>query len=80
MKYTEMLKDFLADYMFQHVKIVSKVGTVHEGYLQCYGDLQLVISDATSTILDLKDIATIEETSRNARSFAQHVESLKEVP
>jgi hypothetical protein len=72
MKYTNTLREILDDSMHKDLKIVTKVGTIHTGSLQCYGEFQLVISNNTSIIIDIKDIAVIEMLNCNLSSYAKH--------
>ena len=62
MKYDETLRDFLTGYLHQHLRIVSKVGNIYEGYLQSWNEHSIFISSRTSILISLKDILSIEET------------------
>ena len=63
MKYTDVYREFLEDSIYEYVKVITKVGTVHQGFLQAYSDQGVIVSDDTTSFIDLKDIAVIELTN-----------------
>ncbi len=68
MKYSDTLREFLSGYLHQELRIVTKVGTVEEGFLQSWNETDIVIAaclskDKSSTIINLKDIVSITEKS-----------------
>ncbi|MCK9458834.1 MAG: hypothetical protein M0R80_04280 [Proteobacteria bacterium] len=72
MKYTNALKDILEDSMHKHLKIVTKVGTIHDGFLQSYGEFQIIISNNTTSLINVKDIAVIEMLNCSLSSYERH--------
>jgi len=44
------------------LKIVTKIGTIHEGFLQYWGDGSITLADKVCTLISLKDIAVIEKS------------------
>jgi len=79
MKYTDTLKEFLTGYIGLHLRIVTKVGTKCNGYLQSWSETGIVIANRSSIIIDIKDIASIEEDARDLAAYYDHCESLKEI-
>jgi len=76
MKYTDTLKEFLTDYLHQELKIVTKVGTVEEGFLQHWNENDIVIAtclsnDKSQTIINLRDILSITETDIGGKVNAE---------
>lgn len=79
MKYSDTLKEFLTGYIGQYVRIVTKVGTKCDGYLQSWSETGIVLSNHSSTLIDFKDVATIEESNRNLADYCEHVGQLESI-
>ena len=72
MKYTDTLNAFLEDAQNKHLRIVTKVGTISEGFLQTFGKDGILVSDRSTTLIDVKDIASIEETWCTLSDYLKH--------
>jgi len=72
MKYTDTLNEFLEDAHHKYLRIVTKVGTINEGFLQSFGKEGILISDRSTTLIDVKDIASIEETWCTLSDYLKH--------
>ena len=79
MKYTDTLKEFLTGYIGLYLRIVTKVGTKCDGYLQSWSETSIVIANHSSIIIDIKDIASIEEDARDLAAYYDHCRSLETV-
>jgi len=80
MKPDVMFREFLSGYLHMEVRIVTKVGTVHEGFYQGCSDDNLHIAkcseqDKSSTLICLKDIAVIEETDIGGKDVPKELQS-----